>query len=330
MRTIRWGIIGVGSVTEVKSGPGFQQARNSALVAVMRRNGDLARDYARRHGVAKWYDDADALINDPDVDAVYIATPPDSHMLYTLKVAQAGKPVYVEKPMARSYAECQAMLAACQAAGVPLFVAHYRRGLPRFHKVKALLEAEKIGAVRFVRVTLYQKARPTHRQADNLPWRVIPEIAGGGIFLDLAPHTLDILDFLLGPIRSAQGFASNQAGLYPAEDTVSGQFTFESGVHGVGVWCFDTYSDVDEVEIVGTHGKLTFATFGADPLLLTTADGLTEFVIENPPHIQQPLIQSIVDALNGEGSCLSDGVTAARTSWVMDRLLESCGYTFGV
>src|SRR5882757_10269989 len=105
-RLIRWGIIGCGDVTEVKSGPALQRATGSALVAVMRRDRAKAEDYARRHGVARAYDDAAALIADPDVDAVYVATPPSSHAAYTLAAARAGKPVYVEKPMALSHAEC--------------------------------------------------------------------------------------------------------------------------------------------------------------------------------------------------------------------------------
>ena len=126
---VRWGIIGVGNVTESKSGPGFQRAERSELVAVMRRNGDLAADYARRHDIPRWYDDADELINDPDVDAVYVATPPDSHRDYAVRVAQAGKPVYVEKPMARTALECEDMIAACDEAGVGL----YRGLLPSRH-----------------------------------------------------------------------------------------------------------------------------------------------------------------------------------------------------
>jgi len=99
-KTIHWGIIGCGDVTELKSGPAFQKVPGSKLVAVMRRNADLARDYAKRHGVARWYSDASELINDPQVDAVYVATPPDSHALYAIQAMKAGKPVYVEKPMA--------------------------------------------------------------------------------------------------------------------------------------------------------------------------------------------------------------------------------------
>src|SRR5688500_4072884 len=106
MDEIRWGIIGCGDVTEVKSGPGFQKARGSALVAVMRRDRAKAEDFARRHGVPRAYTDAEALIADPDVDAVYIATPPSSHRALALQVAAARKPCLVEKPMAMTHDEC--------------------------------------------------------------------------------------------------------------------------------------------------------------------------------------------------------------------------------
>ena len=319
MKTIRWGIIGCGDVTEVKSGPGFQQASNSALVAVMRRNGELAADYARRHSVPRWYDDGQALIDDPDVDAVYIATPPNAHMAYTLAAAKAGKPVYVEKPMAMNFDECWAMIEACQVAGVPLWVAYYRRALPRFLKVKELIDSGAIGTPRTVTVTFYRKWRPA--EPGNLPWRVLPEIAGGGLFVDLAAHTLDYLDYFLGPIQSVQGYASNQAGYYPAEDVVTGSFVFASGVHGVGVWSFSSFTNLDQTEIVGDAGKLTFTSFTTDPIQLTTGRGVTEFDLGHPAHIQQPLIQSIVNELNGVGACPSTGASGARTTWVMDQML---------
>lgn len=321
MRKIRWGMIGCGNVTEVKSGPGFQKATNSALVAVMRRNGALAEDYARRHGVPKWYDDAQALINDPAVDAVYIATPPNAHQEYALAVAAAGKPVYVEKPMAMNYAECQAMVAACKMVGVPLWVAYYRRRLPRFLKVKELIEAGAIGAPRAVTVRFYRDWKQP--PVDQLPWRVQPEIAGGGFFVDLAAHTLDYLDYFLGPIVQVQGYAANQGGYYRAEDTVAGSFVFAGGAQGTGIWCFDSYHRVDETEIIGTKGKLTFSSFGTEPIRLTTIAGVTDFPEPTPDHVQQPLIQTIVDELNGVGQCPSTGESAARTTWVMDQMLQN-------
>ncbi|WP_274650874.1 Gfo/Idh/MocA family protein [Paenibacillus humicola] len=315
MQTVRWGIIGCGDVTEVKSGPGFRKANGSRLAAVMRRNAALAEDYARRHGVPNWYSDAQHLIDDPGVDAVYIATPPAFHKEYTLMAARAGKPVYVEKPMAMNAAECEDMIEACRQAGVPLFVAYYRRALPRFRKVKELLEGGVIGDVRFV--TTVQLGRPA--AADS--WRVQPDISGGGLFLDVASHTLDLLDELLGPIAEARGFAANQGGCYKAEDIVTGAFQFESGIYGTGTWCFSSYTHADRNEIVGTEGKITFSTFDNRPVVVETQQGVREFRIDHPEHIQQPLIQTIVDQLLGRGECPSTGVSGARTSRVMDRLI---------
>ncbi|PKM51965.1 MAG: oxidoreductase [Firmicutes bacterium HGW-Firmicutes-7] len=322
MNTIRWGIIGCGDVTEVKSGPGFQKAEHSELIAVMRRQGALAEDYAKRHKVKKWFDDADALIHDPEVDIVYIATPPAYHMEYTLRCAKAGKPVYVEKPMARNYEECEAMIEACKQAKVPLFVAYYRRALPRFNKIKELIEQGKIGEVRFATITLYQKPREDEYSSETRPWRVIPELAGAGKFMDLASHTLDIFDFILGPVSEVQGIASNQAELYTAEDIVTSNLMFGSKVHGVGTWCFSAFDDYDMNEIVGSKGKLVFSTFGKEPIELITKDERQSFAIENPVHIQQPLIQTIVDELNGQGSCPSVGTSGARTNKVMDDILK--------
>lgn len=323
MKTIRWGIIGCGDVTEVKSGPGFQKADNSQLVAVMRRNGDLARDYALRHNVPKWYDNAENLINDPDVDAVYIATPPAFHCEYTIKCAKAGKPVYVEKPMARNFEECTAMVQACENARVPLFVAYYRRALDRFNKIKELIDCGEIGEIRLVTITLYKRPLQIDVNTGKLPWRVIPEISGGGEFLDLASHTLDVLDYILGPIEEASGYASNQAKLYEAEDIVTASLSFASGVKGTGTWCFSSFSDYDMNEIVGSKGKISFSTYGAEPILLTTLAGVIPISVVNPIHIQQQLIQSIVSDLNGLGVCPSKGISAARTTWVMDEILKN-------
>ena len=322
MEPVRWGIIGCGDVTEVKSGPGFQKADGSRLVAVMRRSGELARNYAQRHQVPRWYDDAAQLIADPQVDAVYIATPPSSHMQYTLQVAAAGKAVYVEKPMAFSSPDCQEMISACELAGVPLFVAYYRRALPRFLKVKELVETGAVGDIRFVTIELTQRPPEQPLAADKLPWRLRPDISGGGHFMDLACHTLDFLDYLLGPIATAGGAASNQGGFYPAEDIVSASFRFQSGVHGTGLWCFTSYAPVDRVELTGTRGVIRFASFANDPIVLTTNAGSQEFQIEHPAHVQQPLIQQIVNQLQGSGQCVSTGESASRTTRVMEQILR--------
>jgi len=330
LKKIRWGIIGCGDVTEKKSGPGFQKANNSELIAVMRRTSEKAEDYAHRHKVPKWYDDADKLINDPEIDAVYIATPPETHKYYTLRVSEVKKPVYVEKPMARSFKECQDMISACEENQVPLFCAYYRRSLPKFLKIKELLESGIIGEPRSVRVLLSQMPQADQYGTDSPPWRVIPQISGGGFFFDLASHTLDLLDFYFGPISSVCGHAENQMKLYAAEDNVSASFVFENGIIGSGHWCFASRVEEDLVEIVGQNGKIIFSTFSADPLTIHTKDKQETIHIDHPDHIQQPHIQSIVDELLESGKCPSHGESAARTSWVMDQITESWRTSVGI
>jgi predicted dehydrogenase len=320
VKTIRWGIIGCGNVTEVKSGPAFRLAENSDLVAVMRRNSAKAEDYAHRHQVRYWYDDARALIENPEVDAIYVATPPSSHKQYALMVADAGKPAYIEKPMGLNYKECRRMIDAFKAVNQPLFVAYYRRVLPRFLKIKSIIDSGILGEVRFVNVLMHKKPGEIDLSGKE-SWRVQPEISGGGYFVDLGSHMLDILQFYFGDIISADGRAVNQAGLYPAEDMVSGQFIFASGVQGTGIWNFSAYDDLDRTEIVGSEGKITFATFGNSPVILETKKSQEIMDLTNPRHIQQHLIQTIVDELNGIGKCPSTGLTASRTNWAMDRLM---------
>ncbi|WP_454084442.1 Gfo/Idh/MocA family protein [Georgenia sp. Marseille-Q6866] len=319
MDSVRWGIIGVGNVTEVKSGPGFQQAERSSLVAVMRRDGEKAADYARRHGVPRWYDDADALIHDDEVDAVYVATPPDSHRDYAVRVLEAGKPVYVEKPMARTTAECEDMIAAAERTGLPLFVAYYRRAMPRFVTVKKMLDDGVIGTVHAVAVHASKPA--VIDDGADAPWRVRPEVSGGGHFVDLASHTLDLLDHLLGPVATVTGHATRFGRATLAEDVVSASFQLESGALGSGLWSYGTQEERDEVRILGSAGSLQFSTFGEEPIVLTTADGERRIEAPYPATVQLPLIQTVVDELTGLGTCPSTGPSALRTARVVDALL---------
>lgn len=322
-RAIRWGMIGCGDVAEVKSGPGFYKAKASTLVAVMRRNGALAQDYARRHGVPRWHDDAEAIIAAKDIDAVYIATLTNTHHDYTLRCAAAGKPVYVEKPMAMTHAQCLEMIAACERGGVPLWVGYYRRALPRFLKVKELIEAGAIGKVRMVNTRQLQRLpAPAELANGALPWRIDPALSGGGYFFEAVGHTLDILDFLFGPVEEVRAFAANQARAYRPEDVVAASFRFASDVYGSGAWSFAADVDEEHNEVIGEKGRIRFSTFKAVPMELARGDKVEKFAVADPPHVHQPLIQTIVDEMNGHGRCPSTGHSGARTAWVMDQVLD--------
>jgi predicted dehydrogenase len=325
MEKIRWGIIGVGNVTELKSGPAFQKAANSELVAVMRRDAGKAEDYARRHGVRKWYADATELINDPEVNAIYIATPPSSHARYAIEAMLAGKPVYVEKPMAGNHKECLDMIRVSEETGMPLLVAYYRRTLPAFLKVKELIDSGEIGKVLTVNIKLYKQAAERNLKPEEMSWHVFPEISGAGHFYDLASHQLDYLDFLLGPVTESAGIAVNQAGLYPAEDTVTATFRFQSGVTGTGSWCFivDKSGETDVIEFYGDGGRITMSCFRFGDVVVENRQGIHKFRFNNPENIQQNLIQQVVDTLLGKASCVSTGISASRTSRVLEEIVRS-------
>jgi predicted dehydrogenase len=321
MASIRWGMIGCGAVTEVKSGPAFQQAEGSVLVAVASRRLSAAEDYARRHAVPKVYADIDDLIAASEVDAVYIATPPDSHLELALRVAHAGKPCCVEKPMALDPDECDRMIAAFAARGLPLFVSYYRRSLPRFRQVKAWLDAGRIGAVRDVRWHLVKPASP--RDLVREPnWRTHPATAPGGYFDDLASHGLDLLQFLLGDIEDACGVATNQQALYGAADAVSACWRFANGALGSGSWNFGGDRREDVVEILGQRGAIRFSMFDEAPLQLR-AEGTEQSVsIANPSPIQIHHVAAMVRHLRGGAVHPSTGIEAAKTNRVMAQILQ--------
>ncbi len=320
MDTVRWGMIGCGGVAEVKSGPALQKANGSALVAVMRRDREKAEDYARRHNVARVYTSADELIDDPEVDVVYVATPPSSHCELALKTAAAGKPCLVEKPMAMNHGECLQMIEAFRTRQVPLWVAYYRRALPRFLKVRELLRERAIGGLTSIHVSVCE---PLATGEAATAWRLNRDVAGAGLFLDLASHIFDIIDFAAGPIGAAHGFAVNSGRAYEVEDVTAAAFQIGDSVVGTGVWNFNAPAKAESIVFTGSQGEIATAVLGDEDVIVTRGGQQNRYRFRNPPHVHQPLVQTIVDELRGQGRCESPAESGARASWVMDRCLES-------
>ena len=324
MKQINWGFIGCGEVTEKKSGPAFNEVEGSQVVAVMSRSENKARSYAERHHVRKWYTDASELIEDPDVNAVYIATPPSSHATFAIMAMRAGKPCYIEKPLAASYNDCIRINRISEQTGVPCFVAYYRRYLPYFQKVKEIIESGAIGNVVNVQVRFSVPPRDLDFQSGKeMPWRLQPDIAGGGYFYDLAPHQIDLLQNLFGVITRAHGYPANRAHLYQAEDTLSACFFFESGIPGSGSWCFVGHESAKEdcIEVIGEKGSLSFSVFTYQPIEVITSEGKNSITVPNPPYVQLPLIKNVIEHLQGIGKCDCTSVSATAVNWVLDRVL---------
>ena len=323
MNTIKWGFIGCGEVTEKKSGPAFSLVENSMVVAVMSRSEDKARSYAQRHGIKRWYTDPQALLDDSEVNAVYIATPPSTHATFAIMAMKSGKPVYVEKPMAANYEDCCRINRISLTTGMPCFVAYYRRYLEYFMRVKQLVSNGEIGNVINVQIRFAVPPRDLDYNSRNLPWRVHADIAGGGYFYDLAPHQIDLLQEMFGPIIEAEGYTANRGGLYETEDSVSACFRFSNGVPGSGSWCVVAHESAKEdcIQIIGDKGSISFSVFTYAPIKLHTERGDEEIRIDTPAYVQLPLIRNVVEHLQGKAICTCDCVSATPVNWVVDRIL---------
>jgi predicted dehydrogenase len=320
MKKIKWGIIGCGDVTEVKSGPAFNKVKNSELVAVMRRDAEKAEDYARRHNVPKWYSDVDKLIHDPEVNAIYIATPPSSHEEYTMAAFDAGKPVYVEKPMSVNAASASRMAKAAKEKKLKLVVAHYRNAQPLFNGIKQLLNEKVIGDVRFVKSELYKPSlSASELEIPKNAWRVDPNIAGGGLFHDLAPHQFGLMNYFFGEAEKVSGISLNQDDLYKADDMVAGNILFKNGVLFNGIWCFNVSlkDEKDHCMIVGEKGSIAFTFFNQREVIVTVNGKTKTLRFDILQHVQQPMIGKIVEYFLDQGTNPCSGEEGALVmEWI--------------
>lgn len=312
---IRWGILGCGDVTEVKSGPALQNASRSSVVACMRRDSAKAHDYATRHKIPRAYSEADELINDPDVDAVYIATPPDSHAELAIRALKTGKPVFVEKPMALTVAECDAMIATSKDNSAALVIAYYRRALPRFEALRGIVLGGEIGEPRCVSVQHFKCADDRPGQS----WKLDPSVGGGGYFADMQTHTLDWLGYVFGPATSVAGNVRRQSERYAAEDFVSYTIGFKDIVAN-GLCAYSAGQTAESVTIHGSKGSATMSFFAPSPIILKLNGVRTVREFRDPPHVHQPLVTRMIKHLLDKAENPSSGESARRTTAIMEQL----------
>ena len=300
---ITWGIIGCGNVTELKSGPAFNKVSNSRLHAVMRRDASLAADYAERHKVPVWYSDANAIINDPEINAIYIATPPKFHEEFATAALEKGKFVYVEKPVTLNVNDCKRLVESVNRTQGKLVVAHYRRALPMFLKVKELVDDKVLGAIKSIRLVMHQPEETNVIASSSFNWRVVPELSGGGLFYDLAPHQLDIIQYIFGEANSYAGISANQSKKNEVEDAVSGIMKLNNDILFQGTWNFNMPSMLkeDSCQIIGEKGYIQFPFFGNE-IRIVTDEGADMIEFHHPQHIQQPMIQQVVNYFLGKST----------------------------
>ena len=317
---IRWGILGAGDVCEVKSGPAFQKARGSELAAVMRRDGEKAADFARRHGVEKWYDSVDKLLADPELEAIYIASPPRYHLEHCQAALAAGKHVYLEKPMAMNTSECAAIIEAERQSRTKVAVAHYRRALPAFKKVAEIIREGTIGEVRLAEHNFFLPEENSLIPETGDNWRLNPSISGGGLFHDLSPHLFDLLLVYFGTPLEYDGFSRRLNPSAPADDFVQGTILFSNNVVFRGCWCFSVAPCAvnDQFVVTGNKGVVSVPFFG-DHVRLCTDEGETVLPFDNPVNIQLPMIEAVTSYFLGEAECPCATADGLQVMEIIDR-----------
>lgn len=303
--TVNWGIVGAGKIAESQMAPAIAAVPGHELVAVSRREMVSARQFAARHGAVRAYDNAEALLNDEQVDAVYVATPPHLHASETILAAQAGKHVLCEKPMALTTAECRAMIEACRAAGVVLSVCHYQRFNARHQRIRQLVEEKAIGNVTAVRINFSDRFPPQPGV-----WHHDPRISGGGPMMDLGIHCIDLLRYLCGPAESVSALAETLVDSSEVDDTATLLIRLASGGQAVVTSHWTTANHEPErtngLEIWGTKGSVVAAPISAKDsagtLNVFTAEGLRDESVEpGGPRPHVALVRAFGEAVAGEG-----------------------------
>ena len=349
--TVRWGIIGAGAVCEVKSGPAFYKCDKSKLIAICRRSEQEGKDFCARHNVPKYYSNVDDILNDNEINAIYISTPPSTHHEIAMKCLAKNLPTYVEKPLGRNYTETLDIVNKFKQKKLPLFVAYYRRSQSKFLHAKKLIENGEIGAITSVSYVMLRPQKQmfingeVSKAKGNLPWRYIAKESGGGLIMDIGCHTLDIIDFMCGEISNVNGIAtridnktnkekdSNEY-YYDVEDQVSLSGNFKNGALLNCLWCFNGMKGIydDTITIRGTTGEITMSTFQPTPLNVMKISGNDQIVekldLPPPEHAQQPLIQSICNCLIGKNEIndvvnISTGENAMRVAFILDLALKN-------
>ena len=319
---LKWGIIGCGDVAERKGGPALHGVEGSELVAVMRRNAQKAADFARRYGVKRWYTEAEDLINDSEINAVYVATPVCYHHTYTIQAAKAGKHVLCEKPMALNAQQCREMVAVCRENRVKLMIAYYRRTYPIVQKMRQLLEEGAIGEPMLVRINLTGYYNPA---VSNLPgeWRTDPAISGGGVMFDVGSHRLDVMVYLLNEVDKVAAFSGTLHCGYKVEDSVVISMKLVNGMHGVANFNWNIKSGSDEFEIYGTEGKILARPLDKGHLELHRGKQVEAFELPPPKITHWGLVENFIRAVNQNKPLICSGEEGMKTNLIMEAAYRS-------
>lgn len=313
---IGWGLIGCGDIARKRVAPALRDLASSDLVAINRARPELAEDFAREFGARRWYADWRELLRDPEVDAVYIATPVDLHAAQTIAAAEAGKHVLCEKPMAISSAEADLMIAACRANDVKLGIAYYRHFYPVIRRMKELIESGEIGQPVLAQINAFEMFNPP--PGGDRYWLLEPDRSGGGPMMDFGCHRIEVLLNLMGPVAAAACAHAAVTFERQVEDTSLANFRFERGGVATLAVTHAAWESQDTLDLFGRLGSLHVPVLNRGELIVTTAAGTrTE---HHPPHhnIHQPSLEDFVAAIREDRPPSVDGLVGREVARIED------------
>jgi 1,5-anhydro-D-fructose reductase (1,5-anhydro-D-mannitol-forming) len=318
---VRWGLVGAGDIAAKRVAPALRDSPGSAFVAVARARADRAAEFARRHGASRWHAEWRDVLRDPDIDAVYLATPVRVHAEQAVAAAEAGKHVLCEKPMALDVPGCERMISAARAHGVTLGVAYYRHHYPVVRRLRALLASGEIGDVVLVQAQAFERFDPP--PGDSRAWLLKKSEAGGGPMMDFGCHRIEVMLDLLGPVAEVRGAPSNvRFRDREVEDTCLAHLRFRSGAEAVLAVTHAAQEPRDSLQIFATRGSVHVDVLNQGFLRIVTADGVREE--RHPPHanLHQPLVEDFVAAVRDGRSPAVTGEIGLAVNRVLAAIYE--------
>ena len=316
MRRVSFGLVGCGDIARKRIAPALRDLENCELIAVSRADAARAEAFAKEFGAKRWHADWRELIEDAEVEAVYVATPVYLHAGQAVAAAEAGKHVLVEKPMALNVAECERMNAAAEANGVRLGVAYYRRFYPAVARVKELLESGELGVPVVAQMNAFERFDPAPENPRR--WLIEKSNAGGGPMFDFGCHRVEVLIDLFGDVKAVRALVGNVLFEREVEDTACALLQFERGTQGVISVTHAAREPQDTLEIFGSEGSVSIDVLNEGLLRVRTKEG--ERFESHPPHanLHAPLMEDFARAVVEGGRPRVDGRVGQMVSEVLE------------
>jgi len=290
IKKLYWAIIGSGDVVQRLVQNSFSYKNYSEPVVVISKNLDEAKFFCKKYSVKNYSNNIRDIKKFNHINCAYIATPPHAHYKYIKILSNLKINLLCEKPLVINNRELNSVKKLVKKNKIKLTTCYYRRHLKRFKFIKNLLSKKKIGKILFFRTSLIHTplSHPVApvKKSMKTPWRFIRNFSGGGNFVDMGTHTVDMIDYLLGAIKDVKTYKSNQQGLYKVEDTMVINFLLKNGITGQGIWCSVSTENEDRFEIYGSKGSIKFS-MNRNPVIdfkIKNKNYKKRIIFEKPHH----------------------------------------------